>query len=187
MKLIRKSEQHVNTWSGGTTRQLYIYPEGSTYADRNFDLRISTATVETETSVFTSLPGYARVLMVLEGELKLEHTGQHTAQLQKFDADRFMGDWQTTSYGMATDFNVISTAGYKTAVQSQKLMPGNIPHKKHTPGKVALYIYSGSVSLDHSETLYQGDFILFEDHEFSKTSLQAIIPAELVMVFIEQA
>ena len=64
-------------WSGGTTTELFIYPEGATYEDRNFKFRLSIATVESETSEFTPLAGVKRTLMLLHGELTLKHEGQY--------------------------------------------------------------------------------------------------------------
>ena len=66
MKIYPASTQKTAKWSGGLTTELFIYPEGSAYSERNFDFRLSTATVEIETSVFTPLPHVQRTLMVLE-------------------------------------------------------------------------------------------------------------------------
>lgn len=57
IKVITKEQQKTSTWSGGTTTQLAIYPEDADYGKRNFTWRLSSATVEAEESVFTSLPG----------------------------------------------------------------------------------------------------------------------------------
>ena len=51
----------TSTWSGGTTTQLAIAPEGAVYAERSFLWRVSSATVELETSDFTPLPDYNRL------------------------------------------------------------------------------------------------------------------------------
>lgn len=67
MQLIPKSAQTTSNWSGGTTTQLFIYPPEASYAARNFLFRISTATVETETSTFTDLTGFNRILLLLNG------------------------------------------------------------------------------------------------------------------------
>ena len=53
--------QYITTaWSGGTTTQLAIAPEGAVYADRKFLWRLSSAQVELEHSDFTPLPDYDR-------------------------------------------------------------------------------------------------------------------------------
>jgi environmental stress-induced protein Ves len=46
--IISRENQITDSWSGGTTTQLAIYPENSSYQQRNFLYRISTATVDIE-------------------------------------------------------------------------------------------------------------------------------------------
>lgn len=111
IKIFRKKDFQVSTWSGGTTTQLAIYPEDSDYSEKNFLWRISSAKVEIEQSVFTSLPGIKRVIMVIEGVLVLEHEGHHSTVLKSFDQDTFCGSWQTKSYGKVTDFNLMMAKG----------------------------------------------------------------------------
>ena len=104
---IRKEEQKTTVWSGGTTTELALYPPGAEYAKRNFIWRLSSATVETAVSTFTPLTGIRRTLLLLAGEMELEHAGQHTIKLHPFDQDSFLGNWRTTSRGIATDFNLM--------------------------------------------------------------------------------
>ena len=47
-KLLTKEDYVTTTWSGGTTTQLAIAPEGAVYADREFLWRLSSAGVELE-------------------------------------------------------------------------------------------------------------------------------------------
>ena len=96
-------------WSGGKTTEMYIYPKDCSYNERNFDFRISTAKVESETSQFTSLPNVHRKLMVLDGSIIINHEGQHSKKLAKFDLDTFEGNWKTSAIGTCTDFNLMST------------------------------------------------------------------------------
>lgn len=109
MKFIHKkaSEYSVSHWTGGKTTELFIFPEQSQFVNRDFDFRISTASIEAETSSFTLMKGYLRKLLVLEGSLLLHHEGQHSNSLSAFEQDEFSGDWNTTSNGKAVDFNVI--------------------------------------------------------------------------------
>jgi environmental stress-induced protein Ves len=73
-KVIRSDAQNVNVWSGGKTIQLFLHPPGASYAARDFHVRISSATVEDETSVFTALPGFRRILMPLDDTMKLVYS-----------------------------------------------------------------------------------------------------------------
>lgn len=116
--IIRSNVHDVNKWAGGTTTQLLIYPENSHYQNRDFLWRISSASVEADESVFTSLPGISRILMVIEGELRIEHEGEHTVILKQFEQDSFMGDWNTKSFGRATDFNLMMAKGCRGSVDA---------------------------------------------------------------------
>lgn len=123
LRIIRRKDLTTTQWSGGTTTQLAIYPEAASYAERNFVWRVSTARVDAERSDFTSLPGVSRILMVLDGALRLEHAGRHEARLERFGQDSFSGDWNTVSYGRATDFNLMITEG-EGSVRAVRIAPG---------------------------------------------------------------
>lgn len=118
IKLLRKTEQIATAWSGGTTTQLAIYPETAEYAKRNFKWRISSARVEAEESEFTHLPGIWRHIMIIEGELALEHEGHHRSELKPFEQDSFSGEWMTRSRGRVTDFNLMLAEGCKGSIEA---------------------------------------------------------------------
>lgn len=107
IKLIKKENLSTSKWSGGTTTQLYIYPEDELYENRNFTFRISSAKVDLEESTFTKLPNIKRRIMILDGRLKLIHENHHSVTLEKFQQDTFYGHWNTKSYGKVTDFNLM--------------------------------------------------------------------------------
>ncbi|MGQ1910914.1 HutD family protein [Marinifilum sp. RC60d5] len=95
-------------WAGGTSTQLFIFPENADYKLLNFDFRISTAKVEIEKSEFTPLPGVSRHLMILDGEIEVEHKEHYQKHLKQFDTDTFEGNWHTSSVGKCTDFNLMT-------------------------------------------------------------------------------
>ena len=101
IQLITSKNQRTSEWSGGTTTQLYIYPESADFSKRDFAYRISSAKVEIDESTFTPFPNYNRKLMVLEGVLELYHEDQYAVQLHPFDQDAFPGDWISRSKGKA--------------------------------------------------------------------------------------
>jgi environmental stress-induced protein Ves len=106
--VIHHSDTFTTTnWSGGKTTQLFSYPKGSTVEARDFVFRISTASVEVEESDFTRFDGYNRKLMVLTGELFIQHKDQYSLLMKPFDQDLFSGDWTTNTKGKVQDFNVI--------------------------------------------------------------------------------
>ena len=112
-ELCRKEAYKTSVWAGGKTREIFIYPKSASYADRDFDFRISSATVDLDTSTFTSLAGFQRYIMPLEGDMSLEHKGHHKVTLHPFEQDFFDGAWETTSFGKCTDFNLMLREGWE--------------------------------------------------------------------------
>ncbi|EUJ33161.1 hypothetical protein MFLO_04470 [Listeria floridensis FSL S10-1187] len=111
----RKSDYKKSIWTGGTTTELLIWPETALYEARDFAYRISTATVSLPKSTFTSLPSYERKLLILDGEIELQHEADgkmRQERLAKFSQDSFGGSEITTSYGQCIDFNIIYTPAY---------------------------------------------------------------------------
>jgi environmental stress-induced protein Ves len=119
--IIRKSELTSSKWSGGTTTELFIYPPASSYALRDFDYRISTATVETERSEFTDLSGYQRILCVLSGELTMQlhaDSGKpDTVKLLPLEQMSFPGEVKVVGFGKVTDFNIIYKPEYRASAE----------------------------------------------------------------------
>jgi len=112
-EIIRASQQQLSRWSGGVTRELALYPPGSSYADRNFQVRLSSADIDTESSSFTLLPGYTRHLMPLTSSIKLRHNDDPEMQLAELQPYVFDGGVQTTSYGRCTDMNLMLSSGWE--------------------------------------------------------------------------
>lgn len=138
-------------WSGGSTTQLFIWPADASYAARNFELRISTAKVESEASVFTALPGYQRSLMLLEGEMHLTHQGHHQKHLQVLDVDHFSGNWHTTARGRCTDFNLMTRGSLRTELLGWQLEAGThrLIHCQQLWEQMFIYLHKGAASLSH--------------------------------------
>lgn len=158
MKISILSSQHFLTsqWSGGSSTQLYIFPPEASYAERNFELRISTAKVEIETSTFTTLRGVQRKLMILEGEIKIHHEGQYHKYLKPFDVDSFSGDWKTTSEGICTDFNVMTTGRKQSELYYLAMGPISEYQlkPKETCKNLFLYVHSGTIQLQFMNENY---------------------------------
>lgn len=143
-------------WSGGSTTQLYISPTNASYAERNFDFRISSAKVEVPESTFTALPNVTRKLMVLEGEITLNHKNRHSKTLQKYEVDTFNGNWETTAKGTCTDFNIMTTGNQTSELSHMQLLANHyktltIEENYHT---VCLYLHSGSIYVEINNKLY---------------------------------
>ena len=139
-------------WSGGTSTELYIYPPQASFAQREFNYRLSIATLNDEHSVFTSLPAVNRTLMLLSGALELHHQEHHHKTLLPFDQDTFLGDWHTESFGTGSDFNLMTKADTQGTLKSlhlltdeSMLMPQMAENKQHF-----LYCYKGQFQAQSS-------------------------------------
>lgn len=170
IELIRNNEFSTSEWSGGTTTEIAIYPKDSLYSERNFVWRLSSAKVETEESTFTLLPGINRIIMILEGKLKLEHIGHHKCTLGPFEQDSFSGSWETKSYGQVTDFNLMMNEKcngelepifIKKGEEKKFTLKANEEYEKSTQ---AIYCVFGEAKI-HTSTneilnLHEGDAVL---------------------------
>lgn len=117
-KIISKDKYKQTNWSGGKTIEMYIYPPGSSYGDRDFYWRISSASVEMEESDFTSLRNITRYISPLDGDLKLTHDGKNFMVLKPFEVYAFDGGLKTQSYGRVKDFNLMLGNGAQGDLQT---------------------------------------------------------------------
>lgn len=148
LEVLSPEDYKTTRWDGGDTTELYIWPRGSDYPSRRFDVRFSSATVRQEHSTFTKLPGVFRHLLLLEGKVRLVHQGHREVELKPYQVESFPGDWDTECYGMATDMNLMLQNGYKGWMQAMTLRPGQ-KAELEAEGftMVALYAASGCFHL----------------------------------------
>ena len=112
--LLKSSDFQVSNWSGGKTKQLYLSPPTGHYSKREFDYRLSTATVELAESQFSDLSGFHRILMSLDHTLHLLNASrQEETVLAPFTPYFFEGSDSITSRGTCTDFNLIYSDHYQ--------------------------------------------------------------------------
>ncbi|MCD1277088.1 HutD family protein [Streptococcus sinensis] len=112
--LLRAKDFQVSDWSGGKTKQLYLSPPTGHYGKRDFDYRLSTATVELTESQFSDLSGFHRILMSLDHTLHLHNASrQEKTVLAPFTPYIFEGSDSITSRGTCTDFNLIYSDHYQ--------------------------------------------------------------------------
>jgi len=151
--ILSNQQFKVSDWSGGTTTELFIFPPNASYQERNFVFRLSTALVEIEKSTFTSLPGVTRKIMILDGEIRIDHQNHYAKNLRKFDVDTFEGDWKTTSVGRCTDFNLMTTEKIKVDLTAVVIEENQRLDYQVESGWnwVFIYLYSGQINihLDH--------------------------------------
>ena len=114
ISLLRANDFQVSDWSGGKTKQLYLSPPTGHYGKRDFDYRLSTATVELAESQFSDLSGFHRILMSLDHTLHLLNASrQEETVLAPFTPYFFEGSDSITSRGTCTDFNLIYSDHYQ--------------------------------------------------------------------------
>ncbi|MDO4793409.1 MAG: HutD family protein, partial [Filifactor alocis] len=116
MRVLSAKNYVTTKWSGGTTTQLYIYPEDSDYSKRNFSWRVSTARIDDETSDFTSLPGVKRWILPITGDLDLDVEGDKV-HLKPFQTYCFDGGLPVRSSGRIRDFNLMLSEGWQGSVE----------------------------------------------------------------------
>jgi len=163
MRIIRKEEYKITSWSGGTTTEIYLYPEDGDYSRRQFDYRISTATIEAEESVFTVLPGIERVILSLENKMVLLH-GEEKVVLSPYEPYLFPGNRNTRSRGINRDFNLMMNHGKHGNVEILTISPETsiILEAENT-----LYFYAdGTKTIGiEEEMLFPGDSLLVKNQE----------------------
>ena len=184
--IISADKFNTINWSGGTSTQLFIYPETADYGLRNFDFRLSTAKVEVEKSDFTSLPGISRKIMILDGQIEISHKDHYKKELQKFDIDEFEGDWQTSSVGICTDFNLMTQGKTKGELSSLSLSKNQINNFliSKQDSKLYIYLYSGKISFSielNEQVLNQGDLLILDNPNMDNLKLIAFEKSELII------
>lgn len=184
MKILTERDFLISEWSGGTTTQLFIFPEGASLADRNFDWRISSAVIETEESEFTLFEGYERILIPLKGKLEMEHqtpNGVLYQYIDEFELARFNGEWPTKGKGKLTDFNLIFKPSFNPKV--------HIIHFSEETGLTqeavsdVLFLQAGSCSVGGE--LVQAPAVLL-NHKPLKTEILCAAGSRVISIEINQ-
>ena len=163
MRIIRSKEYKITSWSGGTTTEIYLYPEDGNYSRKQFFYRISTATIETLESVFTVLPGVERVIVPLENKMILRHEEEEVV-LSPYEPYRFSGERNTRSRGINRDFNLMMNHGKRGNVEILTISQGSSSIEEAVD---TLYYYAeGKETIGvGGETLFPGDSILVKTQE----------------------
>ncbi len=154
IKRIHREDCKSSRWSGGTTTEFFLYPADGSYADRDFQVRVSSATVDLEESVFTSLPGVERWLTILKGEMRLIHTGRYEKELTPFVVEHFYGDWETKSIGRVVDFNLMLKDGAKGEMHCLEIPSGESISLADKGEADTLFFFAaeGSFQIESKET-----------------------------------
>ncbi|MEL3908374.1 MAG: HutD family protein [Treponemataceae bacterium] len=155
IKKISKDMFVQTNWSGGKTEEIFIYPESAEYSKRNFDVRISTATVELERSAFTILPKTKRIITPLSGRLKLfelvNDKELKLACLKPFEFFNFSGETPIISYGVCRDFNIMTSEKFSAETF---LLNSTQPKLELVSGELAfVFSYNVETSISVNDTV----------------------------------
>lgn len=162
-KLIKHSQYKTTNWAGGSTTEMFVYPEHSSYDDRNFWLRISSATINQSPSVFTKLEGYKRIITILNGEVALHHNNIKSKELKPCEVHLFMGDWETYSDGLAKDFNVIYSD--KISASLEVKMNSNNEWLELSPDNQLFYflfVYKGEIRVNETSLCAKDSMVILD-------------------------
>ena len=173
---LTETDYKVGLWSGGSTTELFIWPEGADYAKREFTLRVSSARVDLDESDFTPLAGVTRYITPLTGGFTLTHPGCDPVVMGPVDEPyRFSGEIRTHCVGKATDFNLM----LKGAEGEMTLCEANW-HLR--PGFNCLYaVADTAVALESGYTLKVGELLVV----FAEGTCDAKISAKAIACFAE--
>lgn len=179
----------TSKWQGGKTTELFIYPPEADYQKRNFLFRLSTATVETEKSDFTTLDDFFRRLMVLEGKITIKHEDRYSRQLNKFDSDEFEGGWKTSSEGKCIDFNLMTKGEIKGVIKALTLEKNQDITDELREDYIWLFIYIFKVKIrinfsQFSEILSKGNLLSINSLDFFKIQISSKEKSEIVIAGI---
>lgn len=186
---VLSSKNYITTkWSGGTTTQLCIYPEGAKYSERIFDWRISTAWIEEEESHFTPLPGVKRWIMPLTGELRMKFSDKEVCLLP-FEVYQFDGGDEVVSNGKLRDFNLMLNKGWSGGMEV-------IPAEKFMNLSCGLYYLSpeqGDICAELTDQegdsfkAQAGQMIVVEEGEKVTAEMNFNQQYQLIRIFVEKS
>ncbi|MGG5637796.1 MULTISPECIES: HutD family protein [unclassified Myroides] len=143
IEFIAKDRVITSRWTGGQTREYAIYPKEAVYANRNFDFRISSATIEAIPSEFTKFEGYHRYLAMLDGPLQLTINGIDK-QYKNHELFAFKSIDSITSYTQGTDFNLM----LHKRIIDEVVEVRNHPFKTHQPFILLFALEVGSAVIN---------------------------------------
>ncbi|MFM7667584.1 MAG: HutD family protein [Bacteroidota bacterium] len=173
------------SWASGTSTELFVFPAHGNFQTRDFDFRISTATVEAEETNFSDFSGLTRILLVLKGKLILIHEDRYTKELETFEQDRFDGAWKTRSKGKVQDFNVMFKESYDAEVNHFSLAE-NENKEIYLDSKLYFYfIFNGKYQLN-GQVVHPGDLIEIPKNNMEKLDFCCLEAGNIIETIIQK-
>jgi environmental stress-induced protein Ves len=131
--IIKKENLQPNLWNGGKTYQYYIHPENSSFATKEFDIRISVASIEKVPSIFTKFNGFKRYLVMLNSELFI-YRNNNPEKYKSLEVFAFNSDDDIQSQSLGFDFNVMISE----KITSELVLIGN----QHIFDKPKVFVFA---------------------------------------------
>lgn len=164
----------TSLWSGGISKQYYIFPSTSSYAARDFFFRLSMAVASSDAEAnYSNLLNITRHLIMIEGTSHVFHKGHYDIVMNPYtEIDVFDGGWESSGSGKVTDFNMMlakGTHGKMSVVDKNGIAAvGGSCETCHKPyNRTAFLCGSGSASFAFSTgeslSISKGDMLLAED------------------------
>ena len=147
--------------------------------------------VEIEKSEFTSLPGVTRKIVILDGEIRINHHNHYAKTLSKFDVDAFKGDWKTTSVGTCTDFNLMTTLKTNSELTAVEIEENQLLDYPVKPGWdwLIIYLYSGQINIHLDNDFFDldpGNLLVISNVTSSALHIKGVKKSELVFSKIKR-
>lgn len=180
-----------STWAHGVTTQLYIHPKDGDYTKRLFKWRVSSATVDVESSELTSLYGVKRWIMSFDNPLHLTHMNNgkplYSITLGAYESHCFRGDWTTVCEGRARDFNLMLKDDAYGILKSTKLSP----EEKKELGSIFFEAFDERLPLvGHKLTLglysIMGNFVIEHEQEVFDVPRESLLLIHFEMEEIDR-
>ncbi len=160
-KIISKSDLIPSVWDGGKTHEYFIFPADSSYAARDFDFRISSASIEKTPSNFTRFENYQRYLVMLDNELRINRNGidekYSKNEIFPFDSADII-----QSFSLGNDFNLMIRKGEKVFQLNVQTLHAVYEHA----WMFVFAIAETMLKVNQAEiTLKNNDLLIIENHQ----------------------
>jgi environmental stress-induced protein Ves len=99
-------------WDGGISKEYYLYPNNTSYQNKDFLIRLSTATIDKKPATFTLIIGYTRYLMMLDKSLELKINGRDIIK-KPFETIIFKSEDDVISNTTGIDYNLMLSEDIK--------------------------------------------------------------------------
>lgn len=175
-------------WSGGVTRELFIFPKEASYKERTFTARLSTATIENSFSTFTRLEGVRRFICTITQPILLKVDGKEIFLLP-FEVFEFSGDSNVESYGMTQDFNLMlkdeKIRGEMKTIRNEE----NMSISTNEKGILCIFSFSKDSEIFIGNETYRMDessLLIIRDLGISPIDISVCAQKPIIVSFIEE-